>query len=68
MCPVCVCRMEMESDGIEMAAEEISKYSVVVGFLLILVFVAPCITLALTAKCFQKQGSTSRKVRTRWVG
>lgn len=40
---------------------EIRKYSVLVGVLLVLVFVVPCITLAFLAKCFQKQSSHRRK-------
>ena len=50
--------MEME----EMVRREIQKYSVVVGIVLVIVFVVPCITLALVAKCFQKQTAGGRKV------
>ena len=49
---------------------QVKIYSVVVGFVLVLVFVVPCITLALVAKCFQKQtttASSSRKVRYLYI-
>lgn len=48
--------------------DEVKKYSVLVGFLLVLVFVVPCITLALMAKFFQKQTSRRRVSSRRWGG
>jgi hypothetical protein len=47
--------MDMEGE-----IEMVKKYSVLVGFLLVVVFVVPCITLSLMAKCFQKQSSRRR--------
>ena len=52
-------RMETDMNHID---DEVRKYSVIVGFLLIAIFVVPCISLALLAKCFQKQSNSARRV------
>lgn len=57
--------MDVDVDEMESIDRQVKIYSVIVGFLLVLIFVVPCITLALVAKCFQKQTTTatsSRKV------
>ena len=45
-------------------SKEVSRYSVVVGFILIVVFVVPCVLFALLAKFFQTpDGIRRRSVR-----
>ena len=52
---------------IEMTAEDVSnevrRYSILVGFLLVAVFVVPCVAFALLSKYCQKQ-RRKRRVRT----
>ena len=51
----------MDERSPEEVAADVSKYSVLVGFLLIIVFVVPCVVFALIAKKFQSQPA-ARKV------
>ena len=55
---------EMAEDGSN--SGDVTKYSILVGFLLIIVFVVPCVAFALLSKYFQKQ-PLKRKVREIWA-
>ena len=47
-----VAKIEMTAEDV---AEEVRRYSILVGFLLIVVFVVPCVGFALLSKYCQKQ-------------
>lgn len=48
-------------------ANDVSRYSILVGFLLIIIFVAPCVAFALLSKYCQKQ-ATDQKRKSRYSG
>lgn len=47
-----VAKIEMTAEDV---ADEVRRYSILVGFLLIVVFVIPCVGFALLSKYCQKQ-------------
>ena len=49
-------------DKADATADDVSKYSVLVGFVLIVVFVVPCVMFALLAKYFQSPDRIRRGV------
>ena len=49
----------MESEGD--VRSDVSKYSVLVGFILIVIFVVPCVMFALLAKFFQTPETDRRR-------
>jgi hypothetical protein len=50
--------MEMDTDEVQ---GDVSRYSVLVGFILIVIFVVPCVMFALLAKFFQSPDVSDRR-------
>ena len=65
-----VVRIDMTTEDV---SDEVRKYSILVGFLLIVVFVVPCVGFALLSKYCQKQTRKRRVSQCvtnthRWLG
>ena len=60
-----------EQVRMEQIADDVSRYSILVGFLLIIIFVAPCVAFALLSKYCQKpspEQKVSKAVSRLYVG